>query len=333
MSIFFSVIIILILSLILIKAADEVVTSVRRISKISNLSGYAISAIILALATSLPELFVGITSALNNASGLSMGNVIGANIANITLIVGIAGLFGGVIFLKDEKFLNQELPLALFAGFAPIILLWDRVLSRTDGLILIILYGLYATGLFHKGFLLVGKHHQKENGLYKLFVEIEENQGHIRRELVRFFVSVLLLLVSADFIVRLASAVAEDFGLPLFVVGLLIISIGTTLPELAFSFRTVQQKQPSLLIGNMLGSIIVNATLILGIVSVISPIAVPQRREYLLSAVAFLIAIISFWVFSHTGRKINRIEAGVLLLIYAVFFYLQVSGFSPLQYI
>lgn len=324
-----SVAIILVLCLILIKAADGVVVAIRRLTKISNLSGYAISAIILALATSLPELFVGITSALSDASSLSLGNIVGANIANITLIVGLAGLLGGVVYLKDEKFLRAELPLALFAGLAPIILLWDRELSRTDGLILLMLYGLYATGLFHRGFLAVGKHHQKENALHKLIVEIEEDKGHIRHELVRFFLSTTALLVSADFIVRLASGLATGMGIPLFVVGLLIVSLGTTLPELAFSYESIRRGQPALLIGNSLGSIIVNATFILGLVAVISPITIPHRREYLLSMIAFLVAIFFFWFFAHTGRRVSRLESGLLLGIYLLFVYLQLSGFNP----
>lgn len=324
-----SVVIILILSLVLIKAADGVVIAVRRLTRITNLSGYAISAIILAMATSLPELFVGITSALSQAPSLSLGNIVGANIANITLIIGLAGLLGGAIHLKDEKFLNQELPLALFAGLAPIILLWDRTLSRTDGLILLMLYGLYASGLFHRGFLAVGKHHQKENALHKLFVEIEEDTGHIRHELVRFFVSTAVLLISADFIVRLATGLAGEMGIPLFVIGLLVVSLGTTLPELAFSYESIKRGQPALLVGNALGSIIANATFILGLVAVISPISIPHRREYLLTTIMFLVSIFSFWFFAHTGRKIARLESGVLLGIYLLFVYLQLSGFNP----
>lgn len=324
-----SVAIILILSLVLIKAADGVVVAVRRLTRITGFSGYAISAIILALATSLPELFVGITSAFSEAPSLSLGNIVGANIANITLIIGLAGLLGGAISIKDEKFLDQELPFALFAGLAPIILLWDRVLSRTDGLILLMLYGLYASGLFHRGFLAVGRHHQKENALHKLFVEIEEDKGHIRHELVRFFVSVVLLLLSADFIVRLATGIAAGMGMPLFMVGLLIISLGTTLPELAFSYETIRRGQPALLIGNSLGSIIANATFILGLVAIISPITIPHRREYLLTMITFLVSIFFFWFFAHTGRRITRLESGALLTVYIVFVWLQLSGFNP----
>lgn len=329
MSPFISVAIILLLSLVLIKAADGVVVAIRRLTRITNLSGYAVSAIILALATSLPELFVGVTSAISGASSLSLGNIVGANIANITLIVGLAGLFGGAINIKDEKFLNQELPLALFAGLAPIILLWDRELSRTDGLILLMLYGLYASGFFHRGFLTVGRHHQKENELHKLFVEIEEDKGHIRHELFRFFFSTAVLLITADFIVRLSSGLASSMGIPLFVVGLLIISLGTTLPELAFSYETIRRGQPALLIGNSLGSIIANATFILGLVAVISPVSIPHRREYLLTTIMFLVSILFFWFFAHTKRGITRLESGLLLGIYLLFVYLQLSGFNP----
>lgn len=329
MNSFVSVIAIFLISLALIKAADAVVVAVRRLAKITGFSGYAVSAIILALATSLPELFVGLTSAFSAASSLSLGNIVGANIANITLIVGLAGLLGGTVRLKDEKFLDQELPLALFAGLAPIVLLWDRALSRTDGLILLMLYGLYASGLFHRGFLAIGRHHQKENELHKLIVEIEEDKGHIRRELFRFFASVIVLLVAADFIVKLASGLAVSFGMPLFAIGLLVVSLGTTLPELAFSYEMIKRGQPALLVGNSLGSIIANATFILGLVAVISPVSIPHRREYLLTVIAFLLAIFFFWLFARSGREIARLESGILLLIYVLFVYFQLSGFNP----
>lgn len=325
----FTVTLIFLLSLVLIKSADGVIVSIRRLARGTGLGATTVAALLLALATSFPELFVGITSALNGTPALSLGNIIGANIANLSLVLGLAGFLAGAVHIRDGEFLHKELPMALFAGLAPIILLWDRALSRVDGLILLVLYGAYASGLFHKRFVEIGKVHQEESFWHRLFRKLETGEGHTRRELVRFFISVAILLVSADFIVRLSSGLAVQIGAPIFLVGLVVVAIGTTLPELAFSYRSIKDHAPSLLIGNALGSIIANATLVLGLVALIHPIKVVARREYLLAAATFVIVIFLFWLFTRSKHELSRWEALILFLVFLSFVMLEMSGFNP----
>lgn len=319
---------IFLLSLVLVKGADQVIIAIRRIAQSSHVAAFTVASLILALATSFPELFVGIASALTGAPSLSLGNVIGANIANLAVVVGLAGLIGGGIAIKDKEFIKQDLPLALLAGLAPIVLLWNRELSRLDGLLLLLLYGAYAGGLFQKKFVEIGKVHQQEGFWHKIIRSIETGNGHARAELVRLFLGSAVMLVSAHFIVKVALGLAAGLNVPVFVVGLLLVALGTTLPEFTFSIRAIQQGTASLLVGNALGSIIVNATLIIGIVALIHPIQVVARREYLLAAIVFSVLILVFWVFTRTKAKLDRWEVGVLFLIYIIFVVLELSGFK-----
>jgi cation:H+ antiporter len=325
---------ILLLSLILIKAADGLVISIKHLTKIFNISGFAIAAVILALATSLPELFVGVTSAVSSSTVLSFGNIVGANIANLSLIIGLAGVLGGTVIIKKDAHLSKELPLALMAGLLPIFLLWDRQLSRFDGVLLIAFYFIYASGLFHNGFKRIGKSHLHRDNAHghiwhKLMRDVEVDLGGTRKELIRFLVSITALIISSYYLVNVASNLAQELHVPLFLIGLLVISIGTTLPELAFSFESIKEKEPTLLIGNVLGSVIANSTLILGIALLISPVSIAHRREYLFATISFILIVIVFYLFSRTKRKLERWEAGVLFLLYIIFVLVEISGFDP----
>src|SRR3970040_1332393 len=125
--------------LVLIKSADMVVISLRRFSQETHTKVFVLSAILLAMATSFPELFVGVTSALEQTPHLSLGNVLGANIANISLVAGISAFIIGKVNVHGE-FIKREVLVALVAGIFPLVLIFDGELGRVDGLILLSVY-------------------------------------------------------------------------------------------------------------------------------------------------------------------------------------------------
>ena len=134
------------------------------------------------------------------------------------------------------------------------------------------------------------------------------------------------MIFSADIIVRLASQLAIMANIPTLVIGLVIVAIGTSLPEFAFSIESVEEHEPSMLFGNLLGSTIANSTLVIGIVSIINPIEVHVVNEYLLAAVAFIAIYLLFWYFIRSKHRLDRWEAAVLLLFYVTFLYLEFKG-------
>jgi len=306
--------------LILIKSADIVVVSLRRLSMQTHTKTFVLSAILLAMATSFPELFVGITSALEQAPHLSFGNVLGANIANISLVVGISALIAGRVNVIGEL-VKKEVAVALVAGIIPLILVFDGVLSRVDGLILLAIYGAYATSFFKERFLQIAHQHRKEGYIHRFLRNFTLPQININkaRELGKLFIGIALLIFSADVIVKIAKEIAVISNFPIFLVGLILISVGTTLPELAFSIRSLEDKEPTMFFGNILGSIIANSTLILGVTATIYPIEIVAYREVLIAGIAFVLTFSLFWFFIKSKLRLDRWEAGVLLLLYIIF--------------
>lgn len=308
----------IIFSLVLIKAAEMVVVALRRVAVQTRTGTFALAAILLALGTSFPELFVAITSSLETASNLSFGNVLGANIANLSLVAGFSALIAGKVNVRGT-FFKRDVAIALVAGILPIFLVLDGALSRVDGLILLSIYGVYATSLFRERFMQIAEEHKKESFFYRFVRQFNHINGRRRKELGRLFAGVALLLFSADMIVRLAKQVAVLANLPVFLVGLIILSIGTTLPEIAFSLRSVGNHEPGMFFGNILGSIIANSTLVLGVAATISPITVVAFEEYKEAVFFFVVIFLTFWSFIRSKMRLDRWEAGVLLLLYLVF--------------
>jgi cation:H+ antiporter len=294
-----------------------VVIGIRHLTKSAS-GAFTISALLLALATSFPELFVGITSAIEGSPGLSLGNVIGANIANISLVAGASALLVGKVNVHGE-FLRRDVWVALGAGILPLVLILDGSLSRVDGLALLIIYGVYASSFFKRRFLEIGEEIRRGSFVHKFFRTIHHISSTKTKETARVFLGIAALLISANFIVKVAGKLADMAHLPVFLVGLILLSIGTTLPELGFSIRSLEDREPTMFFGNLLGSIIANSTLIIGLAAVISPIKVVAVEEYFIAAIAFLAIFLTFWFFIRSKLRLDRWEAGVLLIMYLVF--------------
>lgn len=312
------ILLIIVFSFVLIKSADLVIVALRRIARQTKTGVFFLSAIILALGTSLPELFVSITSALEKAPNLTLGVVVGSNIANISLVLGLTALIVGKVNVHGD-FLKRDVAIALIAGILPMILILDKELGRVDGLILLAVYVAYATGFFRGRFLEIAEEHKQESFFYRFLRRFNHIDSIKTKEFGRLFAGVALLLFSADMIVRFSTQLATSIGIPIFLIGLILLAAGTSLPELAFSLRSLEDHQPSMFFGNLLGSTIANSTLVIGTAAVIYPIKVVASNEYMIAVVAFLVIFISFWYFIKTKHRLDRWEAGVLLLFYVIF--------------
>jgi len=316
--IFGIIVLIVILSLVLIKSADLVVVAIRRLGKGTSSNIYVISALLLALSTSFPELFVGITSAIEGSPNLILGVVLGSNIANISLVAGLTALITGKIRVSSS-FLKKDVSVSLVAGILPMILMLDRSLNRVDGLILLVIYFAYATGFFRSMFYEIGHELQTESFVYRILTKTRSIDAQKTKEYGRLFIGVALLLFSADAIVKLSTTISELAGFGVFAIGLIVVAMGTSLPEFAFSLKSIERKEPTMFFGNLLGSIIANSTLVLGISALIHPINVGLENGFLIASIAFAIAFLTFWYFIRTKLTLERKEGLVLLLIYIIF--------------
>ncbi|MBM3205436.1 sodium:calcium antiporter [Candidatus Shapirobacteria bacterium] len=318
---FGNLLLIFLLSFILIKATDILILNFKALSQKTHLRKFALTGLVLGLATSLPEFFVGLTAAFEGRSILSLGNIMGANMANLSLVVGGAALIGGVIKVHGS-FLRRDIFYAFLAAASPLLLLSDKSLSRVDGLILLALYVFYQVAVFTEK--TDGSEKREDYQARRLLRSFKiSDKGALRKEIGWIFLGIALMLFAADALVKIAVKLAIVFNLPLLLIGLLIVSVGTTLPELIFEIEALKERQSSMVFGNLLGSIVANGTLIIGLVALISPFTLQNLDSYLISTMAFLLIFILFYFFVRTKRCLERWEGGFLLLVFFLFVFLE----------
>lgn len=313
----------IIFSFLLIKATELLILSLNNIADRAKIGKFAITGFILALATSLPELFISVTAALEGQSSLAVGTILGSNIADISLVIGGAALIGGSIGVTGEL-VKKEIVYAFLAGIFPLILLLDAELNRVEGVLLLFIYGFY-----HYSVLANGAKIKYSSGNMARSILKRLNHRGTRKEFSWVFLGAALLIFSADGIVRMATLVARSFNMPMFLIGLFLVAVGTSLPELSFEIRAVQKKEVGMVFGDLLGSITANSTLILGIASLINPITLTAGlKPYFWATAAFLLLFFFFWLFTRTKKKLDRWEGLVLILIYFVFIFWEFWRFK-----
>jgi len=307
-------ILIFIFCFLLIKATDIVLVNLKSLSAKSRAGVFALSGLIAALGTSFPELFVSFVSALEGNSNLALGTVIGSNIANLSLVIGGAALLGGSIGVKGN-FLKTDIFWVFLIGAAPMLLLFDKNLSRLDGIILLSLYVFYQLAVFREGKRQVSL---EEEGFIKRLIR-KLNHRTTRKELGWVIFGLAALLFSAEMLVEVATRLALSLKIPVLLVGLVLVAVGTSLPELAFSLAAIKKQQSEMVYGNLLGSVVANATLILGLAVLISPLQVQAFAQYLLATMGFVVVFGAFYFFTRTKQKLERWEGAFLVGFYLAF--------------
>ncbi len=277
--------------------------SIANISSFLKLGLFATGSLITGIATSTPELAIGIDSAIKGIPELSLGNILGTNVVNLTVIIGTAILIAGKIDF-DKGDIRKETIYPFFTAFLPIILSLDGVLSRIDGLILIIVFIAYFWFVIRKS--------------YFEGDEVSITKTQFLKSSILLALGIAGLLISSWYLVSYASLIAIEMGLPLFVVGILLLSIGTSFPELSFQTVSLLHGYKLLTIGDLLGTTVVNSTLVLGITSLLNPIPVTDFMEFVVAAMFTVIAVSVFSVYLRS-KGITRLKALLLVLIYVVF--------------
>lgn len=300
---------------VLVKATDTVVSGLNRLAVETRWAKFGLAAVLMAISTSLPELFVGISSAIDGVPSLALGNVVGSNIANLSLVVGGSALLGGSIAVLGG-YVKQEFLYAFLIGSLPMLLLLDRSLGRVDGVILILTYVVYLY-LSLRGKPKRGMEFDLGEMTGSVFRHLRNKQ--VKRSLVQMLVGVVLLLVSVEVVVNVGAELAAVLGVPVLLVGLFVVSIGTSLPELALWVRATIRKDVVVVFGNLLGSIVTNSTLVIGVTAMIAPIRVVAVEPYLIASITYVVTFWIFWTLTRTKRRLDRWEGAVLVVVYLVF--------------
>jgi len=300
-----------------------VVKSLISISRILNIREFAVGFIIMGVATSLPELFVGVNAAFDKNPALILGTVIGSNIANLTLVMGIAVLVGRGIKVK-QKLVRRDSWMMLATAALPLLLMIDGTLSKFDGAILVVVFMIYMTSLYRqeKGLEKKSKKKKKDkkNGLS--FIPALDEAKTLLYSFGFFGGSLGLLFLSANFVVKYATALAFDLSLPNIFIGLFVIAIGTSLPELVFEVQSVLKRHAEAGMGNIIGSVVTNSTLILGVSALIFPLTA-NLVLFFTSAIFMLLIIFIFITFVQSDKGLSLNEGIALVLLYSFFVMLE----------
>lgn len=309
----------LVLILIMVFASGVAVDVFEKLAQEIKVNKLLMATILVGFSTSLPELFVGISSAMRGEPEIALGNIVGANIANMSWIVGGAAMIAGSIPIIGD-YLNRDLWITVGLGLLPLFLISDGNLTRLDGLVLIFMYLFYVRDMVRNKNTLLRhskiiarkrvKHHFKTYVEYILGV-------------VKLIASFGVLIASSSALISVAIQMSASFGVSVFWVGLLIISFGTTLPELCLSLMATEKREMSLVLGNILGSVVVNSTLILGIIVLISPLKYKDTAQSGVAGLFLVVVMGIFWLFTKSKHKLEKWEGMVLVGMYAMFVGLQ----------
>ncbi len=276
---------------------------------------FVLAFLVMAFTASLPNFFVGITSAIRGVPELSFGDVIGGNLIALTIAAPLALMFS---FRKEITAFSRTVQWSLFftlgAAFLPSVLVFNGSLSRIDGLILIMFFVIYVFWLFRKRerFMLIGKNNIKPKS---------EDSSLNRMDIFKIIAGLFLIVVAAQGIVVSATYFAEGFGLSLFLIGILIVGVGNALPQIYFSSAASFKGENWILLGSIMGSVVIPATLVLGIVSLINPINVDNIDVAMVGRIFLMFAAVVFFFSLKTSHKLILQEALLLLSIYGAFLF------------
>lgn len=292
---------------ILIKGADWLVDGGSALARKYKISELAIGLTIVAFGTSMPEFVVNVFAAYNSHSDIVFGNVIGSNIFNLFAILGIAGLISPLIVQPSTTW--KEIPLSFFAALLLFFLCNSfisdsEVLSRIDGVFLLVFFGLFLFYVFQqmKAENILLEINQKELSNFKIWIFI--------------ILGLAFLIAGGRMVVIYSVRIAMDFGISQTIIGLTIVAAGTSLPELATSVVAAIKKNNDIAIGNIIGSNIFNIFFILGVSAIIRPVNYDIKFNSSLYLLGIGTILLFITMFTGKKKKLDRWEAGILFLTY-----------------
>ena len=305
---------------LLVYGADRFVEGAAAIARYLGMPPLLIGLTIVGIATSAPEILVGVVAALEGKTEIAIGNAIGSNIANIGLVLGFTVILMPVTV--DSQTLKREFIIMLFAIMWALGWMWDENLSHSDAVFLLV--GLIAAIL---SVIVLSRKSALTDRLRNEFeIEIPE-RPNIGRSIFWFLLGLAFLLGGAYLLVECAVIVAKRFGLSDLVIGLTIIAIGTSLPELAASITAVKKNEADIAIGNVIGSNMFNMLAVIGIPGMIHATdfdSVVLLRDF--PIMIGLTLLMGWMVFIHGTGKFDRAEGSTLLLCFIAYQYWLFNG-------
>lgn len=287
---------------LLVKGADFFVSGASSVAKALKVPSVIIGLTIVAMGTSAPETAVSITASLGGNNGISLGNIIGSNIFNLLMVIGISAVI--IPFNSDKEILKRDMLWNIAITVLLLVLIFDGSLSRLDGVILLAGIAAYLTVVVRSAL----KNRVEDNSDEKVSVP---------KAVVFILGGLAAIVFGGDLVVDNASLIAKSLGMSDTLVGLTIVAIGTSLPELVTSIVAAKKGDSGLALGNAVGSCIFNILFILGIASAIAP----MTADYEIIADVCILIFVSIvtYIFARSKERVSRLEGLFCVLIYGTY--------------
>jgi cation:H+ antiporter len=295
---------------LLIKGGDLTINSAIRIAESSGLSKLFIAATIVAFGTSAPELFTSVNANISGFPGISVGNVIGSNIANVLMVLGIAAMISPVLI--DRKEIRVDTAMMILSTIAMAVAVWAELLPRWAGLAMvawIVAYVIY----------------QYKASKIDISEDDEEGDGLAGNPYILVTVGILTLVIGSEILVQGAVAGGVALGIPEAVIGMTVIAFGTSLPELTACIAAARKGQSDMIVGGIVGSNIFNILSVMGISAVVKPLVIDPRFVHFDLPIVLGVTLV-FAVFLLVTGRIGRVAGGVMAAAYVLFTIAQYSG-------
>jgi len=305
----FNLLLLIIGFILLIKGADFLIDGAVSLAKKFHISEIAIGLTVVAFGTSAPELIVNVVSALQNHPEICYGNIIGSNMFNTLVVLGVAGLFKPIFLQKST--VRKEIPFVFFGTILIILLsnnfwLGGHLLSRFDGVVLIgclVIFILYVLRIPRQQ------------------ITAEYLDMAVFKTVLFLFIGMAGLFLGGELVVKNAVKIAEHYHVSKELISLTIVAFGTSLPELVTSLIALKKKSADIAVGNVIGSNLFNIFMVLGVTSLIKPVIFNLALNIDLAILALITLILFLLVFVGKVSKLNKAEAIILLLCYTGYMY------------
>lgn len=304
---------------LLIKGADFFVEGSSSVAKRLHVPSIIIGLTIVAMGTSLPETAVSVSASLTGNNELAVSNVVGSNIFNLMVVIGVCAVLATVDVARET--ITRDIPLSLicagllaFLGISGIADKSGMTLGHLDGVVLIVFFAGYILYMIK-----IALKASKEGKRVEVEGGSDEEIKVISLPLSILFIlgGIIAIAFGGDLTVDAASRIASDLGMSQTLIGLTIVSIGTSLPELVTSIVAARKNEVDMALGNAIGSNVFNILMVLGIASAISPITL--IRENIIDLCVLIVFTISVWIFAGTKRRIERKEGLCMIAFYAIY--------------
>lgn len=304
---------IIVLTFLLVKSADLVEEALVMVARKAGVSTFVIGFVVVSVASSLPEMSVALSSSAEGVPTLSVGNLLGASLVLLTLIVALNTIRHGTIPFRGSFHVKQVI-LSMVVIFSQVVVLLDQYISREEGFLLVVIYVLFVLYITRNSTSSHYHLHKRDLTSVKFLKVIGTG-----------ILGLIGLVIFAALTVNKTVELAGILNIPNSLVGILLLSVGTNIPEITIIFRSRNTEEEKLAVGNLLGSAALN-TGMLGILGMISTPTIANFTALIPAIIFLVVALVIFAVLAKTGSEITRAEGYLLLTIYLVFILVEVGS-------